>query len=787
MRQFPPANRRIYRRIIVSVTLLVVSVILTLSFVLYVNFEKIGVRLVTDAKLSTLSQISYSADYMNDSVKSFAASIFLDQANLPLMYGASENFDSVVAQMKTITTIANSSPYINSVYVYNGALQRFYSTRGMTMSDERDFADRDLVNLIHSGALTADKHFRPFLRKLPMNAYTPDSNYTFNAFTYFLYDFFDDNQKIKGAIIINVKVDYLAQMVSALSAKTSVAPNDTYIMNEEGKLFTQTNASYDWSDPTEETFLRQAIAAQTNAGYYVSDRDGDKVLVTYAVSDETNWRFVNVTPYRDVISDIERMKRQTVWVCAIILAAGFLLASIMASYLYAPIRVFTRRIAKLAGVNEHETGPDELRFLTGVFEGSVEKAQAGEALKRENQAIQRQEALRALLSDATVTAEQMARVFAKYDIPLSPELPHILFVVQIDDAASFSQRFSASDQQLLRFAIGNVACEAAMKVLQQQAVVMNEQEIVVVVQPSGPADKQFGKLTEALRQVQSWSANHLQLSLSAAMSYVSGSLTELAQSYQEALNVSRYRLLYGHGSILSPEALSTVEHDGFVPPQSLEQQLDDQLTLGKSEEAIDTYRRIIAYVSGYSYDVITTYTLHLAYVVYRKANELGLADSHGTTLDYARFTQLIFAAETLEQMNGPFIELITRIGESASQTKYVRKHALAEKVAGIVMANYADKTLCQESIAGTINISKDYLGKLFREAYGKSIAEHISETRLNKAAAMLASEDGSLTDLLERIGWENKNYFYTQFKAKFGVTTSEYRAMHKGAAPSKNQ
>ncbi|RXZ84474.1 hypothetical protein EBB07_00160 [Paenibacillaceae bacterium] len=466
---FSRANRHMYRRIVVSVTIIVVSVILALSFFLYINFEKIGVRLVSDAKLTALSQISYSADYMNDSVKNFASAIYTDNANIPMMYGKEENFETSIAQMRTISTIANGSPYIHSVYIYNGTLDRFYSTKGTMMSDAREFVDQNLIDIIESGVLTADKHFQPFLRKVPMNAYDRAADNYYNVFTYFLYDYFDNNKKIKGAIIINVNVDYLAQMVNRLNAKSSRKPNEIYIMNEEGKLFSGVNATYDWSDSSEKSFLTHAKAGDQGSGYYVTERDGEKVLVTYASSDQTQWKFVNVTTYADVTYDIERMKRTTVWVCLILLAVGFLMAYMMASYVYSPFRSFISRIAKLAGVNEQETGPDELRFLSEVFADSVRKASAGEALKRETEVIHRQEALRALIHRESASREYIRQLIDRFDLPLHPDQTHVLFIVQIDDQESFVRKFAASDRHLIRYAIGNAASESAARAFQGPA------------------------------------------------------------------------------------------------------------------------------------------------------------------------------------------------------------------------------------------------------------------------------------------------------------------------------
>ncbi|WP_446692503.1 helix-turn-helix domain-containing protein [Ruminiclostridium cellobioparum] len=89
-----------------------------------------------------------------------------------------------------------------------------------------------------------------------------------------------------------------------------------------------------------------------------------------------------------------------------------------------------------------------------------------------------------------------------------------------------------------------------------------------------------------------------------------------------------------------------------------------------------------------------------------------------------------------------------------------------------------DKCLCQDAVANRLHISRDYLGKMFREAYSKSFADYLTEVRLQKAVEYMDNSRMSITGILDEIGWENKNYFYTTFKLKYGITTSQYRNMN---------
>ena len=64
---------------------------------------------------------------------------------------------------------------------------------------------------------------------------------------------------------------------------------------------------------------------------------------------------------------------------------------------------------------------------------------------------------------------------------------------------------------------------------------------------------------------------------------------------------------------------------------------------------------------------------------------------------------------------------------------------------------------------------------MFREAYCESFADYLTGVRLQKAVELLECSKKSVSEILNEIGWENKNYFYTTFKQRYGMTTSEYR------------
>lgn len=67
---------------------------------------------------------------------------------------------------------------------------------------------------------------------------------------------------------------------------------------------------------------------------------------------------------------------------------------------------------------------------------------------------------------------------------------------------------------------------------------------------------------------------------------------------------------------------------------------------------------------------------------------------------------------------------------------------------------------------------------MFKTATGKSVAQYILDYRMEKLAAYLDDGNQPLHVILEKVGIEKSNYFYTQFKKHFGMSLGEYRLHH---------
>lgn len=77
--------------------------------------------------------------------------------------------------------------------------------------------------------------------------------------------------------------------------------------------------------------------------------------------------------------------------------------------------------------------------------------------------------------------------------------------------------------------------------------------------------------------------------------------------------------------------------------------------------------------------------------------------------------------------------------------------------------------------AKTVGYSPDYLNRLFKEHFGKSIKQHIIECRIYDSLALLLQTDMSVNEIAMKMGWECTGNYINHFKKIYNVTPAKYR------------
>lgn len=89
--------------------------------------------------------------------------------------------------------------------------------------------------------------------------------------------------------------------------------------------------------------------------------------------------------------------------------------------------------------------------------------------------------------------------------------------------------------------------------------------------------------------------------------------------------------------------------------------------------------------------------------------------------------------------------------------------------------NLTKPDLCQENIAKNAGISVSYLKKLFRREFDISPMKYVQKERMLIARQMLRNQYLFISEVGERCGYHDSNYFSRIFKQIHNVTPAEFR------------
>jgi AraC-like DNA-binding protein len=81
-----------------------------------------------------------------------------------------------------------------------------------------------------------------------------------------------------------------------------------------------------------------------------------------------------------------------------------------------------------------------------------------------------------------------------------------------------------------------------------------------------------------------------------------------------------------------------------------------------------------------------------------------------------------------------------------------------------------------EELAASMAFSPEHLRRICQAEAGRSPMRYVTELRMRAAATLLASESYSISEVAERVGYDNAFAFSTAFKRHAGVAPSQFRA-----------
>lgn len=117
---------------------------------------------------------------------------------------------------------------------------------------------------------------------------------------------------------------------------------------------------------------------------------------------------------------------------------------------------------------------------------------------------------------------------------------------------------------------------------------------------------------------------------------------------------------------------------------------------------------------------------------------------------------------------------IEKLQHIVMQYKLNKQDSLINKICSLIVGNISNEKIL-DFIAFEIGLSKDYIGKLFRNKLGITMGEYCILIKIEYAKKMLRDSNMKIYEISIFLGYSTVDYFSKLFKNNVGFTPMQYR------------
>lgn len=771
-------SKRYQTRIYLWVTFLIVVTMVLLTVSIYMNVEKSVLNKEDESNQLILSQMKFNIDFMDEMIRNICISTYYDENVKTLMNSAEpETYEDMKTINQLSNTIVLSNPYILSVYVYNNRKQVYYST-----FPTFKYNDVDLIQLIDS--YDEVPKLRPIVRKTMTYNVGNLQRYS-NVITYFMYEMTDANNNMNGAVVVNIKLDWLIDNIRNINAIDEERQDQVFILDNKGEFFDK-GVGQNTQDIPFRTALKDAYEERSiensakDADFFKARILGKDYIISTVKLKQTNWVILKSQPYDMVFEYFNKLKVTIILITGIILVLILGAAYSISRGLYKPVEKLMKNVrVNKSDMPSSETYKDEFAYLNYAYQYSTEQLEKFSTERNDNiESIKLYFLRKLLLHSFSISDGAFDNNKQECNVQLSIDKPFMVIILRIDNYKHFQENNDLKTKEKVESTLISAISDSLSKSFINEAVEMEDNEIAVIINVSNDSEETYSTLAAILKNTQASMSDTCNVTFTAAISETTSDIKELTSIYNHAVDYSRYRFIVGLNSIIIPDTIKkNLAFKQLDYNYKYEKQLCEDLKRSDMEAIKSSLSEGMEEMKRLDYNDIMFSLTHLINIIRNTVYELNQSRKDPVNINTLLSSCDISEFETIDQFHAELLDVLQLISGQLKNEMVTEKRdsKIAEAIKDMIDTKYPDYNLCASGIADIMNISSSKISKAFKENFGMSITEYINEVRLAKAIEWIENSKLSIGEIMHKIGFENESYFYRAFKAKFGTTPREYK------------
>lgn len=509
--------------------------------------------------------------------------------------------------------------------------------------------------------------------------------------------------------------------------------------------------------------------------------DGQKVVVSYITSEVSHWKYVSVIPVSIFRSEVVLIRNLTMvsLILCLLLGAG-------AAYFFTrrnlnPINELIKLLEKKTKVTSKRIG-NEFHFIQEVMNDTLsEREKIYEKLKQQDDALRSnffQRLLKGKLSDQTFITDTLDAYNVRFD---SGNFAVMLFYVT-DFSRFFDEDYEKTVEeklQFVQFIITNVVEELARQKNQGYMTEIDEMLACIINVKNTNFIEAKEELVSIAKEAQEFLKDKFLIDFDVSISDIHETILGIPEAHKEALTVMQHKTVMGNAQVMCYDDLK-ISPVGYHYPMETEYQLINATKSGDYESASNLIHRIFednVEKTALSSDLLRCFIFDLVSTILKTVPEITPMNDNMLLQDLNIVNRLL-GYEKLQDMKMEILEILKEICDYIQQNKKDKKGEFIEEVIQYIQNNYTDTNLSVAIVAQRFNITPHYLTRIFKEKMGDGLFDYITVLRLEKAKELLKSQEYSIKDIAEMVGYYNSNVFIRAFKKHVGVTPGMFRGIN---------
>lgn len=760
-------------RIFLWITSVMMIFIIMFSALIYLNVEKTVLSNEYESSQKILNQMKYNINFLDQMVKNLCLSTYYNNDIKNLMnYAEEETYEQMNVINKLSNSVVASNPYIQSIYVYNNRKKVLYSTY-----NSFKYQDPDLFKLMET-----EKNLpvlKPVFRRTE-SYHSGDVIKYSNVLTYFMYEMKDKENNMQGAVIINIKLDWLIENINILNMFNNSRQDKIFILNDRGEFIRDgvtTPEDSEFEEYLKKLYLSKNVNIErVRETELLKDRIGNKnYFISVIPIEQANWVMYKVQPYDIVFDYINKLKITILVITCIILILIFVASYSISRGIYRPFE----GLLKLVGFNnqgnaDSKENVDEFSYLHQVYRSSIDQIEKFSTERRDNEKIIKTYFLRKLLLQSeSITGEEYRINKTEHDLRIDQDKSFTVILLIIDRHKDFEGKNDVKTRDLIKFAIINIISELIADCCCCEAFEMKNDEIAIILNRENNGGQSYENLVSKVREAQNVVWKYYNISFTAVFSEERAQVSTITNLYNQAAGFAAYRFVFGPGSVILPEMLNI---NSFKADFKFENQnkLIEEVKLGNLKNAEACFDSVIEDIKKLEYNNMMLSIAHLVNSLKNTVYDMNQTSREPINVNSVLSSPEIFELETLEEFKKIILAVLRQITLKAGTGPENRDLELAGSIRNFISENYSDYNLSITSISEKFRMSSAKISKVFKENHTMSVVEYINMIRLEKAVEWMENSRLSIGEIMHKVGIENESYFYKIFKARYGTTPRGY-------------